>query len=82
MGAAICTGRFPRTWIAAGILGLLASGCAAVERSPRAATTEIPRVQDCVLISASSPSKFVCKGTIYTSFELTKLREAAEHITR
>jgi hypothetical protein len=82
MGTTIWTSRSSRRHAAAGILALLVSGCAVVERSGPARTTEIPRVQDCALVSASSPSKFVCKGTIYTSFELAKLREGTEHLAR
>jgi hypothetical protein len=35
----------------------------------------IPRVQNCGVLDAGSPSRFVCNGKVYTSFQLAKLRE-------
>jgi len=34
-----------------------------------------PLIQNCGLIAISSPSKFVCNGKVYTTFQLAKMRE-------
>ncbi|MGH7933691.1 MAG: hypothetical protein ACREQN_11080 [Candidatus Binataceae bacterium] len=34
-----------------------------------------PRVENCGVVSISSPSKYVCNGKVYTTFQLAKLRE-------
>jgi hypothetical protein len=33
-----------------------------------------PRVQDCTMINSSSPTKYVCNGTVYTTHDLHKMR--------
>jgi hypothetical protein len=45
----------------------LASGCAS--QSPPL------RVENCGIVAVSSPTKYVCNGKVYTSFELTNLRQ-------
>jgi hypothetical protein len=35
----------------------------------------VPRVQDCGVLDAGTPSRFVCSGRVYTSYQLAKLRE-------
>jgi hypothetical protein len=68
------------------VLGTLA-GCASVTSKPaaqqgpgaaaiQAAATPVPRVQDCGVLDAGTPSRFVCDGKVYTSFQLARLREA------
>ena len=34
-----------------------------------------PRVQNCGIVSISSPTKYVCNGKVYTSFDLANLRQ-------
>ena len=70
------------------ILGLAMAvglaGCSSITQSFAAANEPagvqtagkpIPRVQDCGVIQAGTPSRFVCNGKIYTSYELATLRE-------
>jgi hypothetical protein len=53
-----------------------ASGTSAqTAAAPKAAATPVPYVENCVEISVGSPSKFVCDGKTYTSFQLAKIRE-------
>jgi hypothetical protein len=70
--------------IASALTGL--AGCvgvaseSAVTRGPGAAISQtadkpIPRVQDCGVLNTGTPSRFVCDGKVYTSFQLAKLRE-------
>lgn len=35
----------------------------------------VPRVQNCGVLDAGTPSRFVCDGKVYTSYQLAKLRE-------
>jgi hypothetical protein len=59
------------------------AGCASTSRSsdaktaaaPKAAATPVPYVENCVETNVGSPSKFVCNGKSYTSFQLAKIRE-------
>jgi hypothetical protein len=37
-----------------------------------------PRVQDCTMIQSSSPTKYVCNGKVYTTFDLNRMRMAYE----
>ncbi len=39
-----------------------------------AGTAAVPRVQDCIIMNVSSPTKYVCDGKTYTSFQLAKKR--------
>ncbi len=65
----------------------LAAGCAGVSPGTMvtpaatgrsAASGPVPRVQDCGVVSISSPAKYVCGGKVYTTFQLAKLREQEE----
>jgi hypothetical protein len=76
--------QFFRYAIAAGVLALVLSGCAASSltwpgSSPAVVQTAgdkpVPKVQDCVVINTGTPSKYVCNGKTYTHHELRKLRE-------
>jgi len=40
-----------------------------------ASKTPPPLVQNCGIVSIGSPTKYVCDGKVYTSFELHKLGE-------
>jgi hypothetical protein len=42
---------------------------------PRATAAPVPRVQNCAVLNTGTPSRFVCDGKVYTSFQLAKLRE-------
>ena len=69
--------------IAMGLTAL--SGCATISSlsatslAPRGATQvaakAIPRVQNCGVLDAGTPTRFVCNGKVYTSYQLAKLRE-------
>ena len=63
---------------------ILLAGCAAASpesssgsaaNASQAIHTRIPRVADCGVLNTGSPSRFVCDGKVYTSFQLAKLRE-------
>jgi len=41
----------------------------------QAAVVPVPRVQSCGVLQTGTPSRFVCNGKVYTSFQLAKLRE-------
>jgi hypothetical protein len=43
--------------------------------APQAAATPVPYVENCAETNCGSPSKFVCNGKSYTSFQLAKIRE-------
>jgi hypothetical protein len=69
---------------AAGVLMLLAmAGCSLMSGSSSgtsaqtagAAATPVPYVENCVETHVGSPSKFVCNGKSYTSFQLALIRE-------
>ena len=64
------------------VLAMVATaGCAMMSQSSgseakaQAAPTPVPYVQNCVEISVGSPSKFVCNGKTYASFQLAIIRE-------
>ncbi len=40
-----------------------------------AAADPVPRIQDCGIVSISSPSKYICNGKVYTTYQLQHLRE-------
>ena len=70
-----------RRWLiklaaASTLLALGLAGCSSGSFEwPRTGAGTPPAVQNCGLVSIGSPSKFVCDGKVYTSFELTRLRE-------
>ncbi len=60
-------------------MAALGAGCAtmwpaAAPASGTAAQAEAPHVWDCGLVSSGSPSKYVCDGKVYTTFQLAKIR--------
>ena len=67
--------------VTAGIFGSLLGGCGTNISGASPSTTasagklsEPPVVQECALVSTSSPSKYVCNGKTYTAHELMKMR--------
>jgi hypothetical protein len=67
-------------------IGLVAlSGCATISSlsqtsqppggATQVASKPIPRVQNCGVLDAGTPSRFICNGRVYTSYQLAKLRE-------
>ena len=65
--------------IALGVaMAALGAGCAEVApaTTPAAGTTAqaAPHIWDCGLVSSGSPSKYVCNGKVYTTFQLAKIR--------
>ncbi|MGO9453396.1 MAG: hypothetical protein ACLQDV_20465 [Candidatus Binataceae bacterium] len=78
--------KFLRAGIAGGIIAVALAGCSTSgggNLPPPAATAVAgakpveppPDVHDCAVVSMGSPTKYVCNGKIYTTFELTKMRE-------
>lgn len=71
--------RFARGTLILALVGT--AGCASItqmtgSREPaKGASAPVPYVENCVEISVGSPSKFVCNGKTYTSFQLAKIRE-------
>lgn len=66
--------------LAAAMLAL--AGCSAMAPSSpvtgtqqAAAAGPPPLVQNCGIVAISSPTRYVCNGKVYTSFQLAKLRE-------
>jgi len=57
------------------------AGCASITQmtssgeQAKGAPAPVPYVENCVEINVGSPSKFVCNGKTYTSFQLAKIRE-------
>ncbi len=60
---------------------LATAGCAAsAQPAPAPASTVArtdprPNVQDCGIVTISSPSKYVCNGKVYTAYQLQHLKE-------
>jgi hypothetical protein len=81
------TSRFRMASIGLAAAAFTAAGCSSMQpfvgsggepaasTQASAATTPPPRVQDCAIVNITSPNQFYCKGKVYTSFQLTKLRE-------
>jgi hypothetical protein len=65
--------------LAAALVAATLAGCAALGGPNYVASANssksVPRVQDCGVLNTGSPSRFVCNGKVYTSFQLAKLRE-------
>lgn len=81
--------QIQRLTIAAGLIAVALAGCSTSKSGgnfppPGAAmangkpTGPPPSVQDCGLVNSGSPSKYVCNGKIYTTFDLAKLRAQQE----
>jgi hypothetical protein len=47
-------------------------GCAA--RNPFLSYGPHPRVEDCAQIQQATPTKYICDGKLYTSVQLTDIR--------
>ena len=64
-----------------GVTSLGLASCAAFNPHPSVTTATnaspaaVPLVQNCGVLQAGTPSRFVCNGKVYTSFQLAKLRE-------
>jgi hypothetical protein len=81
------TNRFRMARIGLAVAVVAAAGCTAMQpltgsggepatpTQTSKATAPPPRVQDCAIVNITSPNQFYCKGKVYTSFQLTKLRE-------
>jgi hypothetical protein len=77
--------QFLRMSIAAGAIAVALAGCSSSSHSggfpPPGApmvngkpTGPPPKVADCAITNSGSPSKYVCNGKSYTSFQLNKMR--------
>ncbi len=77
-----------RIGIAAGILALAVAGCAAGGGGsfPKPGDPPVvaangkpagppPDIHDCGVVSIGSPSKYVCNGKVYTTFQLAKMKK-------
>ncbi len=49
--------------------------------SQTAGTQPAPRVENCAIVSISSPTRYACNGKVYTSFQLAKWRMGEEKRT-
>lgn len=54
------------------LLTLVLSGCSG--RNPFLSYGPTPRAEDCAQIQQATPTKYVCGGKIYTSIQLTNIR--------
>ena len=59
----------------AGCLGTATQSMVGQRSGSEVVGKAIPRVQDCGVLNIGTPSRFVCDGKVYTSFQLAKLRE-------
>jgi len=76
--------QFLQVSIAAGVIALALAGCSSRNSGnfppPGAAmakgkpTGPPPNVEDCAMMSSGSPTKYVCNGKQYTTFDLYKMR--------
>ena len=60
-------------------IAALGAGCAtmptvATPATGASAQSDPARIWDCGLVSSGSPSKYVCNGKVYTTFQLAKIR--------
>ncbi len=78
--------HFLRMSIAGGILVAALAGCSTAKSSsgfppPGAAVANgkpsdpPPSVNDCGVVSVGSPTKYVCNGKVYTTFQLSKMKK-------
>jgi hypothetical protein len=51
-----------------------AGGAAPGEKEKPKLTSPPPLVQNCAVVSISTPSRYACNGKTYTTFQLTKIR--------
>jgi len=58
------------------LLMLVLSGCAAT--NPFLSSGPNPRAQDCAQIQQATPTRYVCGGKIYTSIQLTAIRDGKQ----
>jgi len=54
------------------VFALGIGGCAMA--NPFLSSGPEPRVEDCALIQQATPSRWVCNGKVYTSVQLTDIR--------
>jgi hypothetical protein len=40
-----------------------------------------PKVENCAIVTVSTPVSYACGGKVYTSYQLQQLREKAEHVS-
>jgi hypothetical protein len=67
-------------------VALIYTGCAGIS-NPLLSSGPAPRVEDCAMIQQATPTRYVCDGKVYTSVQLTEIRngqqlqlsEAASH---
>lgn len=62
--------------IAGSLLMLVSSGCAG--RNPLLSYGPSPRAEDCAQIQQATPTKYVCGGKVYTSIQLSAIRNGAQ----
>jgi hypothetical protein len=73
-----------RLMLAAAVVIASAAGCDMLNMSSSATpaatagTAPPPNVQDCIMMNVSSPSKYVCNGKTYTTFQLATIRMKEE----
>jgi hypothetical protein len=62
--------------IAGSLLILTSSGCGG--RNPLLSYGPNPRVEDCAQIQQATPTKYVCGGKVYTSIQLSAIRNGTQ----
>lgn len=73
------------TMLGAAGLALALGGCAASDPSsantvtpkPAANASSTPKVQDCAIVTLSTPTLYACHAKVYTEYQLQHLREQA-----
>lgn len=58
--------------VAAAVAGLALPGCFLLSSGPQ------PRVEDCAQIRQATPTQYYCDGKVYTSVQLTDLRDGTK----
>jgi hypothetical protein len=58
------------------LLTLVLAGCSG--RNPFLSYGPTPRAEDCAQIQQATPTKYVCGGKIYTSVQLTNIRDGKQ----
>jgi hypothetical protein len=72
------TGGSARAAMVAMAMSTLAlTGCGA--RNPFLSYGPSPRSEDCAQIQQATPTKYVCGGKVYTSVQLTAIRNGAQN---